>query len=124
MDRIDIAQVSIILLFLFQFDNRTARSTKIKLLEVRKSNFWSSLFKLLHRENPVGDGVFHKVSFNTFSPQYGGYGCGKGIILLTYFKHRTGQENHKIYRADVAEVKKILHDIWLSERQLLLKIRF
>jgi len=31
LDRIDIAQVSIILLFLFQFDNRTARSTKIPL---------------------------------------------------------------------------------------------
>lgn len=28
-----------------------------------------------------------------------------------------------LYRDDVAEVKKILHDIWLSERRLLLKIK-
>jgi len=95
LDRIDIAQVSIILLFLFQFDNRTARSTKIKLLEVRKSNFWSSLFKLLHRENPVGDGVFHKVSFNTFSPQYGGYGCGKGINYLPISNTVQGKKTAK-----------------------------
>jgi len=43
--------------------------------------------------------------------------------------HHTGDGGRKGFdRAEngliVAEVKKILHDIWLSERQLLLKMRF
>jgi len=62
LDRIDITQVSIILLVLFEFDNQTTRSIKTKLLEVPKSNFWSSLLRLLHLENPVANRVINNIS--------------------------------------------------------------
>jgi len=45
---------------------------------------------------------------------------GNNVNQIVKRMHQTGS----LYRADVAEVKKILHDIWLSERQLLLKMRF
>ena len=61
LDRIDITQVSIILSVLLEFDNQTTRSIKTKLLEVPKSNFWSSLLRLLHMENPVADRVINNI---------------------------------------------------------------
>ena len=78
LDRIDITQVSIILLVLFEFDNQTTRSIKTKLLEVSKSNFWSSLLRLLHMENPVTEGVINIIS-TEFSI---------GVIIIP-FRHST-----------------------------------
>jgi len=45
---------------------------------------------------------------------------GNNVNQIIKRMNQTGS----LYRADVAEVKKILHNIWLSERRLLLKIRF
>ena len=78
LDRIDIAQVSIILLLLLEFDNQTTRSIKTKLLEVPKSNFWSSLLRLLHMENPVAKGVINIIP--TEFPT--------GVIIIP-FRHST-----------------------------------
>jgi len=78
LDRIDIAQVSIILLVLLEFDNQTSRSIKTKLLEVPKSNFWSSLLRLLHMENPVVGKVTNNI-YTEFST--GGF--------FTPFRHST-----------------------------------
>jgi len=62
LDRIDITQVSITLLVLLEFDNQTSRSIKTKLLEVPKSNFWSSLLRLLYMENPIADRIINGIS--------------------------------------------------------------
>jgi len=62
LDRIDIIQVSIILSVLLEFDNQTSRSIKTKLLKVPKSNFWSSLLRLLHMENPTTDRIINNIS--------------------------------------------------------------
>jgi len=44
---------------------------------------------------------------------------GNNVNQIVKRMNQTGS----LYMNDVAEVKKILHDIWLSERQLLLKMR-
>ena len=44
---------------------------------------------------------------------------GTNVNQIVKRMNQTGS----LYRDDVAEVKKILHDIWLSERRLLLKMR-
>jgi hypothetical protein len=44
---------------------------------------------------------------------------GGNINQIAKRMNQTGS----LYSSDVAEVKKLLHDIWLSERQLLLKMR-
>lgn len=44
---------------------------------------------------------------------------GGNINQIVKQMNQTGS----LYREDVEEVKKILHDIWLSERQLLLKLK-
>lgn len=44
---------------------------------------------------------------------------GNNVNQIVKRMHQTGS----LYRADVEEVKTILHDIWLSERRLLLKLR-
>ena len=44
---------------------------------------------------------------------------GNNVNQIVKRMHQTGS----LYRDDVEEVKNILHDIWLSERRLLLKMR-
>jgi len=44
---------------------------------------------------------------------------GNNVNQIVKRMNQTGS----LYRADVEEVKKILHDIWLSERRLLLKTK-
>jgi len=44
---------------------------------------------------------------------------GNNVYQIVKRMNQTGS----LYRDDVTEVKKILHDIWLSERRLLLKMR-
>ena len=44
-----------------KYENQTSGSMKIKLQEVPKSNFWSSLLRLLHMENPVADRVINNI---------------------------------------------------------------
>jgi len=44
---------------------------------------------------------------------------GHNVNQIVKRMNQTGS----LYKADVVEVKKILHDIWLSERRLLLKMR-
>jgi hypothetical protein len=44
---------------------------------------------------------------------------GNNVNQIVKRMHQTGS----LYADDVAEVKKILHDIWLSERRLLLRCR-
>jgi len=45
---------------------------------------------------------------------------GNNVNQIIKRMNQTGS----LYRDDVVEIKKILHDIWLSERRLLLKMRF